>query len=191
MWDMAAATRQAVEALEKALREMQQRHAEEEAPHVLVAAERPYGDALVYLVVKNVGKSPAKDVKLEYAPLLRSTLFEQSDAPEFIARGIGVLPPGYEIRTALDNFAARMDAKLPMHYAVEVSYSGDIAQGRRVSKQEIDLAAYRGIVSIEDGTMDDLLLAVQHIADHERSSSQTLERIVATLRAGIITRTKK
>jgi hypothetical protein len=141
--------------------------------------------------VKNVGKSPAKDVKLEYAPLLRSTLFEQSDAPEFIARGIGVLPPGYEIRTALDNFAARMDAKLPMHYAVEVSYSGDIAQGRRVSKQEIDLAAYRGIVSIEDGTMDDLLLAVQHIADHERSSSQTLERIVATLRAGIITRTKK
>lgn len=71
----------------------------ENEPNVLVFFDIPHLTNDIFLVVKNIGKSMAKNVRLEFNPELKNSRGELMDEVLFLKNGIPVMPPGYRIQT--------------------------------------------------------------------------------------------
>jgi hypothetical protein len=98
-------------------------------PFVIVDLDsqvRPFFD----LVVKNVGTTMAREVKVRFEPELKSSLddFDPGKLKMF-NDGISTFPPGKEIRTLFDSGPQRFNADLPDVYEVTVTYKD--ARGRK------------------------------------------------------------
>ena len=96
---------------------------EQAQPFVIVDFEPGY---LVYLTVENLGRTMARDVRIQFDKPLESTLerpYELDESPLF-SRPIPALPPGKKIRVLFDQFPARLDTGLPLTYDVKVRYRG-------------------------------------------------------------------
>ncbi len=144
-WEMASATRKAAEATEKSVLEMREQRDAENAPYVVafLDGQGPI-NGMLYLVIKNTGKTVAKNVKVIFDPPL------QTKFPDFLNKvlppnGIPSIPPGYEIKTTLDIFTTYKKSG-PMAFDVTVIYSGGIIQKLREDNYHLDLEIFRGIV---------------------------------------------
>jgi hypothetical protein len=98
-------------------------------PFVIVDLDsqvRPFFD----LVVKNIGTTMAREVKIRFEPELQSSLddFDPGKLKMF-NDGISTFPPGKEIRTLFDSGPQRFNADLPDVYEVTVTYKD--ARGRK------------------------------------------------------------
>src|SRR5689334_9138254 len=69
-WHIASATREAVRISEKALQEMKEARDQEIAPYVVVFFDVSFTEHVIDLVIKNVGKSVANTVRIEFEPKL-------------------------------------------------------------------------------------------------------------------------
>src|SRR5262245_49326539 len=70
-WQIASANRRSVEVSEAVLKEMRTTRFQEIAPYVIVFLDMPYSnDWVMYLVVKNTGKTVAKNVRFKFDPPL-------------------------------------------------------------------------------------------------------------------------
>jgi hypothetical protein len=154
-WQIAEATKATADVYRQILGEMRDAREAEVAPYVVVYFDvtREY----LYLIVKNIGKSVATNVKLAFNPPLQNT--ERQKLPESVPRvgesaliknGIETLPPGYELRLALDNTLHYMNVSIalkgipPMVYYVTVSYSGGLRSEVKIMKYTLDLTPYIG-----------------------------------------------
>lgn len=149
-WEMASATRKAAEATEKSVLEMREQRDAEIAPYVVAYLdEQGPINGILSLVIKNTGKTVAKNVIVIFDPPL------QTRFPDLLERvlpldGIPSVPPGYEIRTTLDSFENYKKSG-PMAFTVTVRYFGGISNKVREDKYHLDLMLFRGIVhSIEN-----------------------------------------
>lgn len=166
-WEIASGTRRAAEATKKSaevsqevLKEMRATRNQEVAPYVIAYLDVPYGNTWqIFLVVKNTGKSVAKDIKLNFEPKLMSGF--GNVAHEFkiplVEDGISSLAPNQEIRVPLDvmssyfgKMAEQLVPRLPTAYKVQVSYSGGLETDRIISEQVIDLSMYDEIGFFEE-----------------------------------------
>ena len=108
------------------LEEMKESRFQEIAPYVTVYFDVPYGKQWIYLVVKNSGKTIAKDVKLEFSPKLTNSDGLTINEIPLIKDGIALIPPEYEIKTFFDTGASYFkDEKFPLSYNVKIEYSTD------------------------------------------------------------------
>jgi hypothetical protein len=106
------------------LREARDLREEQGRPFVVIDIEggRP---TLFDLVVKNTGRTIARDVRFVFDPPLESSMDHVTvDGLKMFRDGISTLAPGKEIRTLFDSGPSRYEAKLPDVYAVSVTYSG-------------------------------------------------------------------
>lgn len=98
-WQMASATRRAAEATRETVEEMREGRDLETAPNVVVYFDIPTGEQLIYLVVKNLGKSVATNVRLHFVPPLQTSDRQFLENTSFLTEGITSMPPNYELRT--------------------------------------------------------------------------------------------
>jgi hypothetical protein len=162
-WEMASATRKAAEATEKSVLEMREHRDAEIAPYVVASLDeqRPI-NGILSLVIKNTGKTVAKNVKLIFDPPLQT---RYPDLLDWVlpSEGIPSIPPGYEIRTTLDNFVAYKKTG-PMKFTVTVTYFGGINNNVREDSYHIDLMLFRGIVhSVENKPPSETEKALQKL----------------------------
>jgi hypothetical protein len=96
---------------------------EQARPFVIVDFEPGF---LVYLTVANLGRTMARDVSIRFDKPLESTLSgpREIDESPLFREPIPTLPPGKKIRVLFDQYAARMEAKLPLTYDVTLRYKG-------------------------------------------------------------------
>jgi hypothetical protein len=123
-WEMAAATRLAAEASQKALEEMRLTREEESRPFVIVFFELGLDGTTVRLVITNVGKLPAKNVKFSFNPELRQGSWSRepvSQSPK-IKEGIGFLPPDVKFSEFFDAFVNLQGENLPTTYRLTLRY---------------------------------------------------------------------
>ncbi len=146
---MASATKKSVEVAEKSLYEMREQRDAEIAPYVIAYLDAP-GDInrQIYLVIKNTGKTVAKNVKINFDPPL------QARYPELLQKvlpldGIPSIPPDYEIKTIIDSLQAYKNSG-PMAFTVEVTYYGGISDKPREDKYYLDLMLFRGTVTSKE-----------------------------------------
>lgn len=169
-WQIAAANRKSVELSEGVLKEMRTARLQEIAPYVIVYLDMPYSnDWLMYLVVKNTGKSVAKDVRFKFDPPLVTGFTGGGEGTKpfdiyLLTHGISLLAPGQEIRTPFDVHSNYTKDKLPTLYKVEVSYADGFQPDRTVYEQTLDLSIFNDLSVLQKKGEEDLIKAFEEIA---------------------------
>jgi len=73
-WHIASANRESAEISKMILLEMKEVREAESAPYVVVYFELPYGEHVIHLIIKNIGKTSALDVRLAFDPTIRNSV---------------------------------------------------------------------------------------------------------------------
>jgi len=149
----AEATLKSAELSEKVLKEMEASRDLLVAPHVIVFFDNQYEDfGRIFLVVRNVGKGIAENIKLKFTPDLVNHYGPEIGNIFMLKNGIPSLPPGYEIRHSFDRIGAYFDGGgnyldngLPKAYDVEVLFYGGIDKTEpKTVHQRLDLEVFIG-----------------------------------------------
>ncbi len=183
-WEMASATRKAAEATEKSVLEMREQRDAEIAPYIVAYLDGQGAiNGILYLVIKNTGKTVAKNVKVIFDPPL------QTKFPDLLNKvlppdGIPSIPPGYEIKTTLDSFVTYKKSGL-MAFDVTVTYSGGISEKLREDKYHLDLELFRGIVySVENKPPSETAKAIKELNSSTESVVEELQKISVVISEG-------
>lgn len=148
------------------LREAEAQRREAEARPYVVMDFEPEVPPLLYLVVTNLGRTMASNVRFEVDPPFRSSQDEQWWLPvaqiKLLTFGIPSLAPGKRHVTAFDTLFRREELGLPSTYHVRISYEGEDGQ-RFEDVQRLDLDLYRDLRPVQQDTIHQV--------------SQTLKRI--------------
>ena len=184
-WQIASASKRSAEVSEGILKEMKESRDQEVAPYVVAYFDIPYGMPLIYLIVRNAGKSVAKDVKLEFQPPLKNSNGEAINDIPFIKDGIGSIPPEYEIKTFFDTAISYFENnELPLTYTVKVSYSGGLQPATRNTEQIMDLSAFKSVYINMKG-MHELVKEVETLVKYNNEIKQNLEKVADNLANGV------
>jgi hypothetical protein len=121
------------------------------------------------LVIQNVGPGPAKDITFDFsAPVESSDGYVLSDLALF-QEGITSLAPGARIVCywdELENLQPMIEeGRLERNITVTVEYQ-DITGGAYSHEWEVDPALYKGLRTMGYRDMDDLVDAVEKIAEY-------------------------
>jgi hypothetical protein len=186
----ATATAQSARVSERVLAEMQQAREFESAPYVIAYFDIPPSAPLVYVVAKNIGRSAARDVRLEFDPPIISKLSsgEVSTLPTFLTDGVPFMPPDFEMRSilwsALDVF--RGESGIPQGYKVTVSYT-DSKSGKQHSESYVlDFSAFRETVYTSQKTVNDIHGILKELSKQQAAVAHSAKAIAETLSRGIM-----
>lgn len=183
---MTSAARTSADAANNTVKEMKEAREQESAPYIVVYFDIPQNKYAIHLIIKNVGKSIATDVKLAFTPSLSSSVFKEINDTPLIKSGIGSLPPNYELRTFFDGVINRFDnADFPMTYTVEVSYAGGLVKDRRLSIYTLDLSMFYGVMKMNEKGQDELVKAVEAIAENTGKINGNLKDVSDSLTSGL------
>lgn len=108
------------------LRESKKARIDAARPYITVEIE--LGRPMLYLVVRNIGHSPARDVRLRFTPDLRSNdTYLQNDLQSAPALNdvIPYMPPGMTLRFGFDTAYDLLRSDLPKQYRVRATYLSD------------------------------------------------------------------
>jgi hypothetical protein len=134
---------------------------EQARPFVIVDFEPGF---LVYLTVENVGRTMARDVSIRFDKPLQSTLSgpREIDESPLLRKPIPTLPPGRKIRVLFDQYAARLEAGLPLTYDVTLRYEGPFGKKEWEHPYRLDLGIYLGSQEPPKG-LPELVTEVENI----------------------------
>lgn len=154
--------------------------ADQTRPYVIVDFEpSPASSNLMDLIVRNIGTTPAYDVKVRLSPTparaRETTNFELSKA-RILDGTLPMFAPGRELRMFFDSMPERYEAKLPMSFECSVTYK----DGRKAihnEKSTVDMDVARGMLRAE-------IYGVHHVAKALREIKTDIHR--SPLRKGPI-----
>jgi len=92
-------------------------------PEVILDFE--YVKGLLYIVVGNIGTSPAYSVSVEFDEKITGIGGEKEISSLNLFRDIGFLPPQKKIRVFVDSFPSYIARKQPMNVEVTITYYGE------------------------------------------------------------------
>lgn len=185
-WEMASATKESAKSAENTLLEMRETRDQESAPYVVVYFDVPYAKSLVYLVIKNLGKSIAIDIRLSFEPSLQTSDIGNLENLSLFQKGIASLAPAQEIRVLLDTTIAFFgNPGLPLIYSVEITYHGGLKDELRIARHTLDLSVHKGLMYVRSKDIHDLNESIEKLLKEQRSVRQSLERISQNLEGGI------
>jgi hypothetical protein len=130
------------------VKEAQRLREQQSRPYVIVDFE--FERWLVYLVIRNIGRTPARNIRVAFDRKLETTLTKRRDINEAAAfsRPISMLAPERAIRIRFDSVPQRLEKKLPLVYGVDVSYQDERGQTYSDPTFTLDLSTY------EDAAVD-------------------------------------
>lgn len=109
----------------------------EEQSRPFVILDFDVEQSLVFLDVRNVGSSMARDVRFSIEPPFETSLDHSLQELKMFRDGISTLPPRKVVRTLFDSAIQRKPRDLPDEYRVVVRYADQ--EGRRHFEEEFDL----------------------------------------------------
>ena len=182
---IARANQVSAEASLKALKQLEETRLQETAPSVVVYFDIPYGETHIHLIVENVGRSPALNIRFEFTPPIASHLdtdgFKIADQPA-LAKGIPTLPPGYQLKFLFDHSIQRLGEEngLPLRYNVRVKYNRKDVDVEYDDLIVLDLEIFERIYSRKKD-VGDLSSAIESSASTQKAALQKVSEAVLTL----------
>ena len=165
--EVAQGTWKSAQAMDRSVAEMVEDRDQQIAPYVVVFFDHQTDSPIFDLVIKNTGRTAARDVEVTFEPPLQTSLKNYDiDQLAFIHQPIPTLPPDYEIRASVDVIDNALKSEtLPKQYRVKVFYCGGIKSDRREAEYILDLNVFEGILETHTRSMTDLTKAVEKISD--------------------------
>lgn len=149
---------------------------EQQRPYVHVDFEAPIHPFFDF-VIRNDGQTAARDVKFEFEPELKSTLYQEGTNPianwSIVKDGIKTLPPGREYRFLFDRSYDRQKSDLPDTYNVKITYDRPAAIEPWTDDYVIDLSPFWGMTAIRPKTLHDIgnqLEAIEYAVSKAKSA---------------------
>lgn len=176
--DSADATRNAAKAAEATVKEMQAAREEENAPFVVVYFNYVHSrHQSLYLVVENIGKRIARDIRLEFTPPLQVSQFNKDtlESNTLLKNGIKSLVPNYKIPIPFDYLMHYMRAKLPMEYTVKVTYRGNPSLPPIELEYPLDLNHFQYIHFVTETGLGEIDNTLHQLADNLSSYTSNAE----------------
>ena len=165
--EVAQGTWKSAQAMDRSVAEMVEDCDQQIAPYVVVFFDHQTDSPIFDLVIKNTGRTAARDVEVTFEPPLQTSLKNYDiEQLAFIHQVIPTLPPEYEIRASVDVIDnALKSVTLPKQYRVKVTYSGGIKAEKREAEYILDLNIFNGILETHTRSLTDLTKAVEKISD--------------------------
>ena len=165
--EVAEGTWKSAQAMDRSVAEMVEDRDQQIAPYVVVFFDHQTDSPIFDLVIKNTGRTAARDVEVTFEPPLQTSLKNYDiEQLAFIHQVIPTLPPEYEIRASVDVIDnALKSVTLPKQYRVKVTYSGGIKAEKREAEYILDLNIFNGILETHTRSLTDLTKAVEKISD--------------------------
>lgn len=184
-WQMASSTKDSVKTSEKMIEEMKEARDQESAPYVV-----PYikiDQHMMFFGIKNIGKTVAKDIRINIEPELRSSLFgDKIKELPLIKKGLSSLPPGHELGTIFDVSHIYLNrADFPMSYLVKITYVGGIQKQPREYEQVLDLSVYKDIIPGDQKKLGDVVKEIENLSKYNQKISENLHEIDEDLTRGM------
>ena len=174
---MASATRKSAEIAESTLREMRDSQDQEVAPYVVTYFDVIVDKNLIYFVIKNIGKSMAVNIKLEFDPPLPHGKISSNIERVLINGGIPSLPPSHEIRTIFDVFTEYIRSGSPFKYILTSTYYGGLSPVQRKATYSQDISSYRGVTFVHEANTGDIVTQLKKIVNANRQINSALQRL--------------
>jgi hypothetical protein len=134
----------------------------ETAPNVVAYLDIDHR-GMAHLVVQNIGKGIAQDIKVHIEPpLMTSKDFDPMNMT-ILKEGIRSLVPGQTIRALIDFERDYFKAKLPDKYTATLTFSGP-GQSRRNNVCPVDFYIYRNLWEAPLKTVHELVQAIEKLA---------------------------
>ncbi len=164
---MAEGTRRSAEAMDRSVAEMVEDRDQQIAPYVVVFFDHQTDSPIFDLVIKNTGRTAARDVQIAFNPPLQTSLKNYDiEKLAFIHQVIPTLPPEYEIRASVDVIKNVLNSQtLPKQYHVKVTFSGGVKSELREAEYMLDLNVFNGILETHTRSLTDLTKAIEKISD--------------------------
>lgn len=147
------------------VREARELRRDEARPYVVVDLE-PDRPPFMNLVVANLGRTMARNVRIETDPPLDSSVYRSGPVElaklRLFSEGIPSLAPGKRIVLLFDQMAHRAEADLPETYRVRLTYDWDGGDPIR-EELRLDLDLYRPLRRIRLDTVHDVNLTLDKI----------------------------
>ncbi len=165
--EVAEGTRKSAQAMDRSVAEMVEDRDQQIAPYVVVFFDNQTDSPIFDLVIKNTGRTAARNVEITFDPPLQTSLKNYKiEQLAFIHQVIPTLPPEYEIRASVDVIDNALKSEnLPKQYRVKVSYLGGIKSSPREAEYILDLNVFKGILETHTRSLTDLTKAVEKISD--------------------------
>ena len=144
-------------------------------PFVVIDFTFPEDSQLIYLAIRNVGATMARDVQFEFTPRLENSFTSNERLTpvgewSIFKEGIPTLAPGKEIRFLFDDWIQRGD--LRDRYDVTVRYSRD-SKNHYSDLQVLDLGTYRHLLHVERKS-------IHHVHEQLKKIEKTLHGFKAS-----------
>lgn len=133
----------------KTVDEMRASRVAEFRPRVIVDFDIPYGTSIIELVVKNEGRSLAKNISFSIQPELIDSKDRNISSLKMFKDGISTLISGKEIRQIFDSGPSYLseDKQYPLIFNVKIEYE-DINGNKYEDEMELDLEIYKWLVFV-------------------------------------------
>lgn len=183
-WQMASSTKASVEASEKMIAEMINTRDQESAPYVVPFIN--INHHVMYFGIKNIGKTVAKNIKLQIDPELKQYIRDDKKDIPLIKNGLSSLPPGHEIGTKFAVSHVYLNQPdSPKIYSVKLSFFGGINNVRREYEQIFDLSVYHDLIPDEDKRLSDVVKELVNLANNSQRIAEFLEKFNDSFAEGI------
>lgn len=151
------------------LREAVRLRQEQSRPWVVVDFDTPNA-WLIDLTIQNVGKTTAKDVRLEFDPPPQRAIEEKRSEERgrfadtaLVKEGLSTLPPGKTVRAFFDSAIERKDSGLPDSYSVTVTYTDSAGRGMPPDHYVLDFKALWGIEFVDRKGLHELAESMENL----------------------------
>lgn len=116
------ANAKAADATKQSVDQVKRIHLNESAPYLIASFEVGNGNFhAIYFKIKNIGKTAAKNVKLEFNPDMEE-IFNNDSFIAGLKKGIPTMPPGFELQSFLETYMKIVDKNMERMFEVRIMY---------------------------------------------------------------------
>ena len=158
-------------------------HRDQTRPYVMVHVDRsPSAFSVLDLVVENVGKGPALNVRLEATPPFRRAKDDEHPLSEsrLFTEAMSMLPPGFRLATFFDSAVDRSESDPPMPSAHAVTVTYEDSTGHKYSEtQVVDVTVWDDLLFGEVYGTHHVAQALREIEKHLKIANKHLANPIA------------
>ena len=171
---------------EQTLVEMRDARRAESKPYVVAYFDAPYGGRFVHLVIRNVGRTEARDVVVTFDPSIQGTVAQDQGLPlpNFVTAPIPFMAPDFELRSVLwrsDSLSEKTSAQgVPTLYRAHIAYQ-DVRppQSSHEAYYMLDATAFFNRLSETAGSLRDVEKAIDKNTRVHARSTQAMRNIAS------------
>lgn len=168
---LAIISQESVQASEKMVAEMRSARISESLPYVGVFIDIP-PDSLVFIVLKNFGKTPAKNIDVSVEPPLFVKIGDATEQLPFVEKSVLTLAPGMEIRTGIGaGYQVIGHPDYPQTYTFTLWWDSDLHQDRQTATYELNLEVFAKVRMGGGGPEHEVSRSLKSISESLRECS--------------------